>query len=65
MSTIANIRGAIARISCRLMLSVAILRVQGLDAGIGYYSIEISGTSARGECLSDDTSIENTTREHD
>lgn len=64
MSIIVNIRGAIARISCRLMLSVAIPRVKGLDAGIRYYNIEMSSTSAMEECLSDDTFIENTTREH-
>ena len=46
------------------MLSVAIPRVKGLDAGIRYYNIEMSSTSAMEECLSDDTFIENTTREH-
>ncbi len=39
------------------MLSVAILRVKGLDAGIKHYNIEMSSTSALAERLSDDTSI--------
>lgn len=46
MSKIANIRGAIARISCRPMLSVAIPRVKRLDAGIRYYDIGMGSTSA-------------------
>ncbi len=39
------------------MLSVAIPRVEWLDAGIRHYIVEMSGTIAMEECLSDDTFI--------
>ena len=60
MLIIAITRGAIARISCRLMLSVVILRAKGLDAGIRHYEIEMS---AMEEHLSGDTFVRNTIRE--
>ena len=39
------------------MLSVAIPRVKGLDAGITHYNIEMSSTIAMEERLSDDTFV--------